>query len=136
MDSHGIFIELYTGNYVMCMTGIGNTQKDMKSLLNGLSQLRESIKKEDIPVSFEQAKFKAFGKADVYPIPANKFWRSLDEAAGSVCASSLIPYPPGIPLVCPGEKLTGELIRYIRELRERGEKVIGVNQNYEILVGK
>ena len=60
---------------------------------------------------------------------------TLEEAAGRVCTTALIPYPPGIPLVCPGEIISGEDIEFIRGLRERGEKVIGVDPEGRVSVG-
>ena len=40
------------------------------------------------------------------------------QSAGRVCAEVITPYPPGIPIVCPGEQLTEEIIDYLRlELR-------------------
>ncbi|MEG1584927.1 MAG: arginine decarboxylase, partial [Anaerovorax sp.] len=59
----------------------------------------------------------------------------LEHAAGLICAGSLIPYPPGIPIVCPGEKLDAEMLTYLKTLRNQGEKVIGINSSGEILVG-
>ena len=135
MDNHNIFIELYTGNYVMCMTGIGNTQKDIQALLKGLSDVRESVDDDKFKEIKHENDIKAFAKAEIYPLPIKKKWHPLKDSTGAICASSLIPYPPGIPLVCPGEKLTPQVIDYIIELRDRGEKVIGVNKDYEILVG-
>ena len=69
-------------------------------------------------------------------VPKDKERIPLDDGAGRVCASAIIPYPPGIPFVCPGEVLTGEVISYIRDLRAAGEKVIGVNDHGEITVGR
>lgn len=60
----------------------------------------------------------------------------LTEAAGRICAGSIIPYPPGIPFVCPGEEITEEMIAYIKTLRDEGEKVIGVNDMGAVTVGK
>lgn len=135
MDNHNIFIELYTGNYVMCLTGIGNTQNHVKALLKGLAGVRESVDDNKFAEVKKKKEIKAFGKTHIYPLPIEKKWHPLMDSAGYICASSLIPYPPGIPLVCPGEKLTPQIIDYIKDLRERGEKVIGVNKDYEILVG-
>lgn len=135
MDNNNIFIELYTGNYVMCMTGVGSTKKDMQFLLDGLSGMREGLNGDEFLDKKSKDTVKAFGKAEIFPLPVEKKWHPLSESSGLVCASSLIPYPPGIPLVCPGEKLTPQVIDYIKELREKGEKVIGVNKDYEILVG-
>ena len=77
----------------------------------------------------------AFKKAPIYEIPKTKKSVPLLEAEGLICTSSIIPYPPGIPLVCPGEKLDIEILMYIKTLRESGEKVIGVNGLGEIMVG-
>lgn len=42
----------------------------------------------------------------------------LSESAGKVCAEVVTPYPPGIPILCPGERITKEIIEYLRlELR-------------------
>ena len=37
-----------------------------------------------------------------------------DEAAGLICAEQITPYPPGIPVIIPGERITGELLDYLR----------------------
>jgi arginine/lysine/ornithine decarboxylase len=45
----------------------------------------------------------------------------LDEAAGRVIATSVVPYPPGIPMLMPGENLgpaNGPWIGYLRALRD------------------
>ena len=69
-------------------------------------------------------------------MPEEKESVLIDDCAGRVCAGSIIPYPPGIPLLCPGEVITKELVDYVKKLRSMGEKVIGVSSAGEILVGK
>jgi arginine decarboxylase len=49
----------------------------------------------------------------------------FDEAVGRVAAESLAAYPPGIPNVLPGERLTQETLDYIREVVEHGGWVRG-----------
>ena len=44
----------------------------------------------------------------------------LAEAVGRVSADLLIPYPPGIPVLGPGEVVPGELVAYVAEAKERG----------------
>ncbi|MGI6551724.1 MAG: hypothetical protein ACOX37_01105 [Bacillota bacterium] len=41
----------------------------------------------------------------------------LDEAAGTICGELLVPYPPGIPLLCPGERISQEMVERLQELR-------------------
>ena len=57
-----------------------------------------------------------FGPQEVVP---------FEEAVGRVAAESLAAYPPGIPNVLPGERLTQETVDYIREVVEHGGWVRG-----------
>ncbi len=72
----------------------------------------------------------------LHELPEEKEWVPLEECAGRICAGSIIPYPPGIPLICPGEEIGAEEIQYIKYLRQIGDKVIGVSAEGEIVVGK
>jgi arginine/lysine/ornithine decarboxylase len=48
-------------------------------------------------------------------------------ATGRISADSITPYPPGIPLVAPGERLTTEAIDYLRDGIARGMYVSGLS---------
>jgi arginine decarboxylase len=50
-----------------------------------------------------------------------------DEAVGRIAAESLATYPPGIPNVLPGERLTAETLEYIRRTLELGGSVRGAS---------
>jgi len=128
-----IYAELTTGNILMCMTGIGNTKEDLHRLLLALREITETRKKVSV-VKKTPAVLDV--RLELTPIPQEKVRIPLSEGAGRICASSIIPYPPGIPFVCPGERLTQEVVDYITNLRASGEKVIGVNAEGEITVGK
>ena len=47
------------------------------------------------------------------------------EAAGEIAGESISFYPPGIPLVVPGERLTQEMLDYCRKLQAKGLLVSG-----------
>src|SRR5690606_16390285 len=49
----------------------------------------------------------------------------LDEAEGRIAAESLAAYPPGIPNVLPGERLTAETLEFIRRTLAEGGFVRG-----------
>ena len=52
---------------------------------------------------------------------------TLDSAAGRVAAESLAAYPPGVPNVLPGERLTGDTLAYIQEILEHGGTLRGAS---------
>ena len=120
----------------MLMTGIGNTRDHMMKTLKALEEISQTahVAEADGPVRRRRYQIPAAGK--LHSVPSKKHFVPLGEAEGAICAGSIIPYPPGIPFVCPGEELTPDIIRYITALRHDGEKVIGVNDRGEVLVGK
>jgi arginine decarboxylase len=43
-----------------------------------------------------------------------------DKAVGRICAEQITPYPPGIPVIIPGERITEELLGYLRSGLDAG----------------
>jgi arginine decarboxylase len=61
-------------------------------------------------------------------------YTELSESAGMIAASMLTPYPPGIPLVCPGEVITPELCGNLEDMLQAGIKLIGIGGGNKIAV--
>lgn len=131
----GIYTELYTGNILMAMTGIGNREEDYSRLLEALKEISKSSYIADRRCEAGEKEERPFMEREVFPIPKEKEYISLAESKGRICGASVIPYPPGIPYICPGEKFCQEDIEHIQKLRSAGEKVIGVNELGQVLVG-
>ena len=129
----GIFCELTTGNILMLMTGIGNRRFDFQKLVGVLQGIRAELEIPEVPDTPTAGRLP--GRKPLYPIPKKKKRVKLEDAAGCICAASIIPYPPGIPLICPGEKMEAEDLAYVAQLRANGEKVIGINELGEVMVG-
>lgn len=49
----------------------------------------------------------------------------LEEAVGEVSAEAIMAYPPGIPLVCPGEVVTREIVDYVQALKQEEAELNG-----------
>jgi lysine decarboxylase len=131
----GIFVELVTGNIVMCMTGIGNRREDFSRLIDELRHI--STIHQLLPEDQQKQQPAALTKRlEHAAVPQTKVFVPLDEAEGRVCASSIIPYPPGIPMACPGDIIDREVIEYVKARRAAHEKVIGVNEKGEVVVGE
>jgi lysine decarboxylase len=47
------------------------------------------------------------------------------ESAGRICAEVITPYPPGIPVISPGEEITEEIIEYLRLEQRAGVRMQG-----------
>jgi lysine decarboxylase len=46
-----------------------------------------------------------------------------DDAVGRVCAEVVAPYPPGVPVLAPGERITGEALDALRRARANGARI-------------
>lgn len=49
----------------------------------------------------------------------------LSRAAGHIAAQTLTPYPPGIPVLIPGERITQEIVDYLQDLASKDIRVVG-----------
>lgn len=59
---------------------------------------------------------------------SDKLCVDIKEAEGKISGSYIIPYPPGIPLLCPGERITNKMVEKILEIRESNIEVIGLDK--------
>ena len=141
-EDHQIELELSSGSLAMAMTGIGNSREDFQRLLRALRIISDGHLNQTLPQQQNQpqqpmlAGSTASGKAphtpDLTPqeledIQSKKEDLPLAESAGRISASLIIPYPPGIPLVCIGERITQSDVDQLILLRKQGRKVLGVN---------
>lgn len=141
MNDYSIFMELVTGDIVMGLSGIGNSKQDYDKLVLALEDISKKHRNDEATDFSNNLKTMVKDKvqlpkqSQLYEIPKLKRRIKLSESEGLICASSIIPYPPGIPLICPGEKIAKDAIAYVQALRQAGEKVIGINESGEIYVG-
>ena len=49
----------------------------------------------------------------------------VDEAIGRVSSESIAGYPPGVPSLLPGERVTAEVVAYLRDLTAAGARLHG-----------
>ncbi len=137
--NYEIYAELVTGNILMCMTGIGNSRRDYDRLLEALKELsagRRSASAADTAAADTAGAALWTKHRPLHEVPVVKELLPLEQCAGRTCASSIIPYPPGIPLICPGEEISAEEIDYVKKLRSQGDKVMGVDAAGLVAVGK
>jgi lysine decarboxylase len=139
LNDYNIYIELFTGDWIMAMTGIGNTKNDYDRFANALEEISRKTRESGLELHKTEhmsASLTPPKQAVMYDIPETKKRVRLADSEGMICAGSIIPYPPGIPLICPGERIEADAIAYVQAMRELGEKVIGVNEFGEIIVGR
>lgn len=140
IKNYNIYTELVAGDLVMAMSGIGNTRQHFVALSDALEDISREVSESSFNIDghfIDKKPTAVFSQPLVLKdVPKVKYKVMLKDSVGGICATSLIPYPPGIPIACPGEVLTKELVDYILSLRQAGEKVMGVTADGEVFVGK
>jgi arginine decarboxylase len=52
---------------------------------------------------------------------------AVDAAVGRISCESIASYPPGVPALLPGERISAETVAYLRELAESGARLHGAS---------
>jgi arginine/lysine/ornithine decarboxylase len=122
---HHIQVEMSDLMSVVCIISLGDTQHSIDRLVAAFEQIASTSS----GTRGRGATFRSSGTAiapgeqamsprDAYFAPAKAV--SLSNAAGQVSAELVIPYPPGIPVLVPGDVISPEKIAYLREGAENG----------------
>jgi arginine decarboxylase len=126
-----INLELYGQNVVVAVFGMG--EQALPEAARLVSALREAAARVGLDPSGESASFAApppWGELAMTPreafLGAQEAVPAAD-APGRIAAESLATYPPGIPNVLPGERLTAETLAYIQKTLEQGGSVRGAS---------
>jgi lysine decarboxylase len=125
----GLDLELYSGNVVVAIFGLGeNAERAGARLLDGLRRAVEEL--EATPGAPDEKLAPAPPWGELVLTPREAFLGPqevvpFDAAAGRVAAEGLAAYPPGIPNVLPGERLTHGTLDFIRESVSHGGYVRG-----------
>ena len=123
---YNIYLEMADYHYALALSTLMNEKEDFKRLVESVEHManRESyVKAQDLNISQITPKkvmpiYKAFY--------SNKKAINIKESIGRISASFITPYPPGIPIICPGEEISKELKEQIRFLLEKNIEIIGL----------
>ena len=141
LRERGVFCELSDSRFVMAMSGIGSKRKDYELLISVLSEIAEGACEsgrnnarceEDEIVLMDEL----YRHGEIFDVPSETERLVARECEGKIPAQALIPYPPGIPIVVPGERIDAEKIKVLEKLNKDGVSVIGLDENGKILCGR
>lgn len=120
--------EMAAGRYVLAMTSVSDSEEGMKRLISALHSIDGQIGEaadptEPDPDIGEAEEVLSISEA----LRASKESVLWKEAAGRISAEYAYFYPPGIPLIVPGERISTEVLSKIEEGAAMGLTVIGPN---------
>ncbi|NER85385.1 MAG: arginine decarboxylase, partial [Leptolyngbya sp. SIO1D8] len=130
----GVTAELPTLRQLTFMISLGNRPSDGDRLVTALGMLK--TKAAEIAEGFPNGEISTASPGCLQPLtepsltPRDAFFApsrvvSIDYAVGHVSADALCPYPPGIPLLLPGEAITATAIATLKQIHAAGGVITG-----------
>lgn len=119
-DEYDIQTELGDIGNVLAYISIGDNNKNIERLIGAFSEIRRLYKKDKKGMLTHE-----YINPLVAVSPQKAFYAetksvALEESKNKICSEFVMCYPPGIPILAPGEYITDEIINYIKYAKEKG----------------
>ena len=124
-------MEMEAENYVLALAAVGDTAEGFERLCEAVEEIdrRESLKYRKEVVEQEpvkNGKMKQMMRISEAMDAENERY-PLAECIGRTSAEFAYLYPPGIPLIVPGEQISGHFVKNVRRYLEQGFEVQGLS---------
>ena len=133
-DEYDIQIEFGDIGNILAYISIGDRIQDIERLVGALADIRRLYQRDGKDLIGGE-----YIQPEVILSPQEAFYRPrkmlpIKESAGNVCGEFAMCYPPGIPILAPGELITQEIVEYILFAKDRGCSLQGTEDpNVEYL---
>jgi arginine/lysine/ornithine decarboxylase len=126
-----IICEYSTQTYCLLVASVANTKEDFNILKEALIDIKENHSKDKGLENVENFDIIKVEKCDNTKFSRNMKKKSIDykNAKGLVSGDFIVPYPPGVPIICPGEIINEEVLKRLEYFCKTDYKVIGLCEN-------
>jgi arginine/lysine/ornithine decarboxylase len=124
-DEYDIQIEFGDIGNVLAYISVGDRKRDIERLISALAEIKRRFGKDGADMLTQEYISPVVSETPRKAFYAAKRSLPLDEAAGEICSEFVMCYPPGIPILAPGELITHEIIEYIKYAKEKGCQMTG-----------
>jgi len=156
IEHYGVYAELPLFNHLLFVISPGNVESDVRKLVNALTEISVKMKKDACSEKDKCASQKYYEEwrnlgttvsrlfERPFPIqrmsPRDAFYHpnrelvKLSNSHGRIAACNVSCYPPGIPILLPGEEISSDALTVIEKLKEYGASMTGLNEEDQIQV--
>lgn len=119
-DEYDIQIEFGDIGNILAYISVGDREREIERLVGALSEIRRRFKKEKTGMSDHE-----YISPNVAISPREAFFGDkmslpIEQTEGRVCGEFVMCYPPGIPILAPGEIITSEILDYVSYAKDKG----------------
>jgi len=132
---YGLEVEMESLNYVILMTSLLDTEEGFRRLTEALHEMDHLMSKDPERLDCVIPRTKSLMTMSEATEAVGQRMK-ISDTAGMISAEYLYLYPPGIPVVVPGEQLTEQILQYLDICDRAGLKIKGSQENGWIRVLK
>ncbi|MBS7224807.1 MAG: aminotransferase class I/II-fold pyridoxal phosphate-dependent enzyme [Clostridiaceae bacterium] len=124
-DEYDIQIEFGDLGNILAYLSIGDRPRELERLVSALSEVRRRFGGDGTSLMKQEYIDPVVAVSPQDAFYAAKESLPLRDTVGRVCSEFVMCYPPGIPILAPGERITGEILDYIEYAKEKGCSMTG-----------
>jgi len=134
---YGIQVEMADPFHILVIVSIGDRQDDLNRLVESLRMIASETGLQGALLPLDKVHPPRLDNRFLIT-PREAFYSKtelvgLDQAVGRVSSEIVTVYPPGIPLLVPGEEISADAIAYIRNMAGLGAIIDGLNENNTVV---
>ena len=124
-DEYDIQIEFGDLGNILAYLSIGDRFQEIERLVSALAELRRRYQRDSSGLMGQE-----YIDPVVVATPQEAFYAEkksvpIGESEGLVCSEFVMCYPPGIPVIAPGERITRDVLDYIAYAKDKGCSLTG-----------
>ncbi len=124
-DEYDIQIEFGDLGNILAYLSIGDRKQEVERLVSALAEVKRRYQKDKAGMLSQE-----YISPNVIMTPQESFYAEkvclpLKDTVGHICSEFVMCYPPGIPILAPGEEITEKILDYIIYAKEKGCSMTG-----------
>lgn len=127
-DEYDIQIEFGDFGNFLAYLSIGDRKQDIERLVSALAEISRRFGKEKVNLMTQEYVDPQVAVSPQDAFYADKEKVELKDAPGRISGEFVMCYPPGIPILAPGERVTQEIREHIEYAREKGCTLTGAEE--------
>ena len=119
-DDYDIQIEFGDIGNILAIVSAGDRELEIERFISALSEIKRLYGKDSSGLFDHEYINPNVVLAPQQAFYSNKKSIAIEKSCGMICGEFVMCYPPGIPILAPGERITAEILDYISYCKEKG----------------
>lgn len=124
-DEYDIQIEFGDLGNILAYLSVGDRKRDIERLISAMAEIKRRFGKSGADMLTQEYISPVVAEAPRRAFYADKVSLPLSESVSRICTEFVMCYPPGIPILAPGELITQDIVDYIVYAKEKGCQMTG-----------